>query len=92
MDGCQTVVEGVQVANYKWIPIIDEDVCNGCGLCVEACGPRCLQIEKGIAVLSSLDTCGSEEHCIAACPDDAIHIQWVPARGDRAVGKWKVAG
>lgn len=74
--------------SYKWIPVIDEDVCNGCGLCVEACGPQCLQIVKGIAVLSSLNACGSEEHCIAACPDDAIHMQWVPARGDLAVGKW----
>jgi hypothetical protein len=33
----------------------------------------------------------SEEHCIKACPEDAIHMEWVPAQGDGSVGCWRSA-
>ena len=62
-------------------------------MCEEACGPCCLEIVDDIAILVRPDACGSEEHCIEPCRDDAIHMQWVPMKGDtRHVGKWKVAG
>ena len=75
--------------SYKWMPVIDEDLCTGCGACVEACGPRCLDILDGVAVLSRPHTCGSEEHCIEPCPEACIRMAWVPLNGDRSVGKWK---
>jgi Na+-translocating ferredoxin:NAD+ oxidoreductase RNF subunit RnfB len=75
----------------KWLPIILEEQCTGCGLCVEACGPRSLAMAEGIAVLAFPDTCGSEEHCISACPEDAIQMAWLPFSGDRAVGRWSNA-
>jgi ferredoxin len=46
---------------------------------------------EGIAVLAFPDTCGSEEHCISACPEDAIQMDWLPFSGDRAVGRWNDA-
>ena len=72
----------------KWLPIIVEEKCTGCGLCVEACGPKSLAMAEGIAILAFPDTCGSEEHCISACPEDAIQMAWLPFSGDRAVGRW----
>ena len=72
----------------KWLPVIDEEACTGCGLCVEACGPNCLGVVADIAMLLNAGTCGSEEHCIAVCPEDAIHMQWIPMNGDQDVGKW----
>ena len=75
----------------KWLPIILEEQCTGCGLCVEACGPRSLAMGEGIAVLAFPATCGSEEHCISACPEDAIQMAWLPFSGDRAVGRWSDA-
>ncbi|MFB3923676.1 MAG: ATP-binding protein [Terriglobia bacterium] len=72
----------------KWMPVIDVEACTGCGLCVEACGPRSLDIVDGKAVLARPDTCGSEEHCIEPCRDDAIHMAWVPMRGDGTRGRW----
>lgn len=73
---------------YKWMPIIIAERCTGCGLCVDACGPKSLIMAEGIAVLAFPGTCGSEEHCISACRDDAIQMAWLPFSGDRSVGKW----
>lgn len=72
----------------KWMPVILEERCTGCGLCVEACGPKSLAMVDGIASLVSPDTCGSEEHCISVCADDAIQMAWLLFSGNRAVGRW----
>jgi MinD superfamily P-loop ATPase len=75
---------------HKWLPVIDEELCTGCGLCVKACRPDCLGIVDGVAMLLSAESCGSEEHCVAACAEDAIHMQWIPMRGDGSVGRWQI--
>jgi ferredoxin len=54
---------------------------------VEACGPRSLIMVDGIAALAFPDKCGSEEHCISACPEDAIQMTWVFFSGNKAVGR-----
>ncbi len=74
---------------FKWMPVVDADRCTGCNLCVEACGPQCLELVEGIAALPRPDECGSEEHCIAVCRDDAIHMQWVPFAGNESIGRWR---
>jgi len=72
----------------KWLPVIDPDLCSGCGKCVEACGPECFEIVEGVAVLSDPETCGSEEHCIEPCASSALTMAWVAMEGDQTVGKW----
>jgi hypothetical protein len=42
----------------------------------------------GVAKLVAPETCGSEEHCIAVCRDDAIRMAWVPFAGNLSVGVW----
>lgn len=79
----------MNLPRQKWVPVVDEDLCTGCGACVEACGPRSLEIQNGVAVLERPDTCGSEEHCIAPCPTAAIQMAWVRSSGDLARGKWR---
>lgn len=74
---------------YKWVPIVDENLCTGCGACVEACGPRCLEILDNVAVLIRPNDCGSEEHCIKPCPESCIRMAWVLTSGDFSVGEWK---
>jgi NAD-dependent dihydropyrimidine dehydrogenase PreA subunit len=74
---------------YKWMPIISKELCTGCGLCVEACGPRSLALADGVAVLALPDTCGSEEHCISVCQTDAIGMAWLPFTGRQSVGQWR---
>ena len=73
---------------YKWMPVVDAERCTGCGLCVDACGPRSLEMVNGFPTLVLPDTCGSEEHCIAVCRDDAIKMAWLAFDGNASVGEW----
>jgi len=72
----------------KWLPVIKPNRCTRCGKCVEACGPACLEIINGNAVLTRPDKCGSEEHCIAPCSEKAIRMERIEAKADKSSGKW----
>lgn len=87
-DVVASLMSGVFPVAEKWMPTITEVLCTGCGLCVEACGPKSLVMVEGVAVLAFPDTCGSEEHCIAVCKDDAIQMTWLPCSGIRNTGRW----
>jgi len=54
---------------------IDEDKCNGCGLCVPNCPEGALQIIDGKARLVSDLFCDGLGACIGHCPEAAISIE-----------------
>jgi ferredoxin len=54
---------------------IDEDRCNGCGLCIPNCPEGALQIIDGKARLVSDLFCDGLGACIGHCPEDAITIE-----------------
>lgn len=54
---------------------IDEEKCNGCGLCVPACVEGALQIIDGKAKLISEIYCDGLGACLGECPQDAIIIE-----------------
>lgn len=51
---------------------IDEEKCDGCGLCVPACAEGAIQIIDGKAKLVSEQYCDGLGACIGDCPQDAI--------------------
>ncbi len=53
---------------------IDEDKCNGCGLCVNACHEGALVMENGKAKLISDSYCDGLGNCLPECPTNAIKI------------------
>lgn len=53
---------------------IDEEKCNGCGLCVNACHESALMIEDGKAKLISDTYCDGLGDCLPECPTGAIKI------------------
>jgi len=53
---------------------IDEEKCNGCGLCIPNCQEGALQIIGGKARLISDLFCDGLGACIGYCPEEAIEI------------------
>ena len=54
---------------------IDEEKCNGCGLCVTACAEGAIQIVDGKAKLISESYCDGLGACIGQCPENAITVE-----------------
>jgi NAD-dependent dihydropyrimidine dehydrogenase PreA subunit len=54
---------------------IDEEKCDGCGLCVKACAEDAIKIIDGKAKLVSEIYCDGLGACIGDCPQDAITIE-----------------
>lgn len=54
---------------------IDEEKCNGCGLCVPSCEEGAIQIIDGKARLVAENLCDGLGNCLGECPQDAIRIE-----------------
>ena len=54
---------------------IDEEKCNGCGICVPSCAEGAIQIIDGKAKLVSDKFCDGLGACLGECPLDAITIE-----------------
>ena len=54
---------------------IDEEKCDGCGQCVNACAEGAIRIINGKAKLISEIYCDGLGACIGHCPQDAITIE-----------------
>ena len=54
---------------------IDEEKCNGCGVCVPACAEGALQIIDGKAKLVGEKYCDGLGACLGECPSGAITVE-----------------
>lgn len=54
---------------------IDEELCDGCGLCVPACAEGAIQIIDGKARLINESFCDGLGACLGDCPKGAISIE-----------------
>ena len=66
---------------------INEDKCNGCGLCATACHEGAIGMVDGKAKLLREDYCDGLGDCLPACPTGAIsfEIRQAPAYNEAAV-------
>ena len=71
---------------------IDEEKCNGCGLCAQACHEGAIGIVDGKAKLLREDYCDGLGDCLPACPTNAISFEEreAPAYDEEAVRKAKM--
>jgi len=60
---------------------IDEEKCDGCGLCVPACAEGAIQIIDGKARLIADNLCDGLGACLGHCPKDAIIVEKRAADG-----------
>ena len=66
---------------------IDEEKCNGCGLCADACHEGAIGVVDGKAKLLREDYCDGLGDCLPACPMNAISFEEreAPAYNEAAV-------
>lgn len=58
--------------------MVDEDACNGCGWCIEACDFGALTLDPDKKIVMVCDLCSSrpdkKPQCIEWCPEEALSL------------------
>lgn len=54
---------------------IEEELCNGCGLCVTPCAEGAIEIVDGKARVVKDELCDGAGFCLAVCPAGALTIE-----------------
>lgn len=78
---CCELMAGVQegytegIAKAPFLPKVDQDMCNGCGLCVKTCNVAALESTgKGLPVRLKEEVCLGCGACIPACNRKALSL------------------
>jgi 2-oxoglutarate ferredoxin oxidoreductase subunit delta len=66
--------EGDRLVKNKELVII-EKWCKGCGICVEFCPVKVLELKNGKVRLIDADKCTKCGLCELRCPDFAIYLE-----------------
>ena len=74
---------GKRSRRYGVGPKIDEDLCDGCRICIQQCPLKNLSIEEGIA--QSAGRCTTCYRCVNRCPKKAITLL-----GDKVEEQYKI--
>lgn len=54
---------------------IDEDLCNGCGVCVSPCAEGAIVIVDGKARVVREELCDGAGFCLGVCPTNALTLE-----------------
>lgn len=54
---------------------IDDELCDGCGLCISPCAEGALEIREGKARVISEALCDGAGFCLGICPTGALSLE-----------------
>ena len=54
---------------------IDQELCNGCGLCVIPCAEGAIELVDGKARVLNEELCDGAGFCLGVCPSGALSIE-----------------
>ena len=66
------------------LPLINEEICTGCGKCVEACPSGALDLVEGHATIVRPELCSYCGDCEELCPKGAIARPFEVILGEKA--------
>lgn len=58
-----------------WNILVNEELCIGCGECVDVCPVEVFELQDEKAVPVNIDECLGCESCVEVCEQDAITLQ-----------------
>jgi len=70
MEACPT---GALYRSRRGVILLDEEKCDGCGACVEACPINAIRIPPGLEKPIKCIVCGA---CVQMCPVGCLKIAW----------------
>jgi len=54
------------------MPVIDQEKCDGCGLCISVCTCNALVLVENVVTIIETEECGWCIQCEVVCPTEAI--------------------
>ncbi len=69
------IIAFVLLAPLKWIYVVDNAKCNGCGHCVSFCPQGAISMTGGDAYIDPV-LCNGCGICVSYCPRGAIYKDW----------------
>ena len=64
--------------------MVDEEKCNGCGWCIEACDYGAIMLHPERKVVYVCDVCEGEPKCVEWCPEEALDFVTVDVLAQKA--------
>ena len=55
--------------------LVDEELCTGCGLCVDACPFEAMRLDMSADMAVKCDLCMGATRCVEVCPAKALTVQ-----------------
>ena len=76
----------IQTTNF----IVDEQLCTGCGTCVDACPMHILEINDDICAMTRDYMCLECGSCMRKCPEHAIVIEGISEKAQSQMKEMKI--
>ena len=88
---CQEACPRGAIKREDGVVLVDENLCIGCGACVEACpfGAITLHPERGVAIKcdACIKTAYTEPACVRFCPAGVLKLQTIAETAQAKRGK-----